>query len=200
MTCNICRGNKRVRMPTYAEAVVISGDGGRDDFALSEADPGWEEFDCPKCTPMVPYRRVRATKVTTAYPAEEYGKFQVPIERGMAARFGEYLLREGLIRFTTKGSTDFGVPTSKITITAHLGVVSREDVAKSGAVPEVALSPAPKVADKLARQRAERLKRVSARAVPWEPKPWDDAPLEPVTDEFDEPKDAIAGRFSGLEI
>lgn len=201
MTCDVCQGRKFVRLPTYAELKVIEGDGGRDDFALpSTMEPDWKEFPCPQCVPMVPYRRVRAMKVTTAYPADVFGKMQMPIERGLAARFGEYLMREGLIRFTTAGSADLGRMKDQITVTAHLGVVSREDVKKSGAVEEVAMTAAPPIPRKLTRQERERVGvRVSPQAVAWEPKPgpWTD---DPVTDEFDEPKDAIANRFSGLEL
>jgi hypothetical protein len=196
MTCDICHGNKRIRLPTYPEMTV---DPWFDDIP-SVSDRGWKEFDCPQCTPMVPYRRVRALKVATAYEAEQFAKFQTPIERMLAARFGEYLMREGLIKFTTSGSTDFGRPSGKITITAHLGVVSREDVKRAEIIEEVALTGAPPLPKKLTRQEQERTK-VSPRAVRWTPKPppWPDAD-EPVTDEFDEPRGAISKRFSGLEI
>jgi hypothetical protein len=194
MTCDICRGEKRVRLPTTRELSASPDDYVEFDLSPS-ADPGWKEFDCPQCTPMVPYRRVRATKVTTAYPADEYGRYQMPIERSLAARFGEYLLREGLIKFTTRGSKDLGLIEDKITITAHLGVVAARDVVRAKAVPEVATTAAPTLPEKV-RRRA----KLSSDAVQWRPKAASWSRDEPVTDEFDEPKDAIATRFSGLEI
>lgn len=201
--CSICGGSQRVKLPIrFAEMSVNMADEFGDGPVASVPQCSFKEFDCPQCVPMVPYRRVRAMKVATAYEAEQFGKYQTPIERGIAARFGEYLMREGLIRFTTSGSKDLGAMDSKITITAHLGVVTREDVAKTGAEPEVAVTAAPKaVMAKIERQRAERIKRFGSRAKPWEPPPapWVE-PDEPITDEFDEPKDALANRFQGLEI
>lgn len=189
MTCIICRDSKRVRLPTYADVEVMQPEG------LPEvSDPGWREFDCPQCVPMVPYRKVRAKKLVTGYDPEYFGKFQMPIERSLAARFGEYLLREGLITFTQSGSKDFGTMADKIVVTAHLGVVTKDDTVKAGAIPEVAASAAPKLPASV----RERVKRGAAKV--WRPPPvkgWND---DPVTDEFDEPKDAIAGRFSGLEF
>lgn len=187
-TCDVCQGSKRIRVPSYR---ALSDDG--------DVGVGFKEFDCPQCVPTVPYRRVRAVKIATSYEAETFGKFQMPIERALAARFGEYLLREGLIRFSTTGSRDMGQMDSRIGIVAHLGVVSREDVTLAGADAEVALISPPPVPRKLTDRERARL-RVPGNAVRWEPKPAPWAKDEPTTDEFDEPKDAIAGRFSGLEI
>lgn len=192
MTCDICQDSRLVRLPKYAEVNMCDQ---FNDGMPTTADPGWKEFPCPQCTPQVPYKRVRAMKVAVAYDAETFGKMQVPIERGLAARFGEYLMREGLIRFTTEGSTDFGRGgRPQITITAHLGVVSRENVAKSGAVEEVAFTKRPP----LPKFQRERVK-VSVDAVAWTPAPWKG---EAAPDEFEdeEPKSAISNRFSGLEI
>lgn len=146
---------------------------------------------------MVPYRRVRAMKVTTGYPAEEFARYQVPIERSLAARFGEYLMREGLIRFTSTGSLDLGAVENKITVTAHLGVVSATDVIKAGAEAEVATTARPPLPERL---RLKARARKGARK--WEVPAFnlDEALDELVTDEFDEPKDALGARFSGLEI
>lgn len=197
-TCNICRDNKRIRLPTYSD--LNACDQFDEGFNMPEAaDAGWKEFDCPQCVPMVPYRRIRATKIATAYQAAEFGKYQMPIERGLAARFGEHLLREGLIRFTTDSLNNYN--NEKVTITAHCAVVSPEDTRKAGTVEEVATVPAPPLPKKLTRQERERITGISPRAVKWEPPkaPWSE-PDEDVTDEFAEPKDAIANRFSGLEI
>lgn len=193
MTCDVCQGSKTIRVPTYRD-VAATGDNDFD--SLPEVvDPPYKEFDCPQCVPRVPYRRVRAMRVVTAYPAEQYGKFQMPIERSMAARFGEYLLREGLITFASSGSKDFGKMGDKIVVTARLGVVSREDAIKAGAVPEVATTAPPKPRMSDGQKRKLRI-RVEREVVTWTP-PGDD---ELITDEFDEPKDALASRFSGLEI
>lgn len=187
MTCDVCQGSKRVRLPTYSDVAVTS--------APDVLDPGWKEFDCPQCVPLVPYKRVRAMRVITAYPTEEFGRYQMPIERAMAARFGEYLLREGMIRFSQTGSKDFGTPAEKITVTAHLGVVSSEDTIRSGAVPEIATTAAPKPRMGDSAKRRLRI-RAERDVIAWTP-PGSD---ELVTDEFDEPKDALGARFSGLEI
>jgi hypothetical protein len=191
--CDICDDRKTIRLPIrFAELTVAP--------VASVPDCSYREFDCPQCVPMVPYRRVRAMKVATAYEAEQFARYQVPIERGLAARFGEYLLREGLIRFSTTGSPEMPGPVGdKVTITAHLGVVSREDVKVADAAPEVAFSSAPPLPKKLTRQERERVRTTSPRAVRWEPKP---APWAPDADrdEFDEPKSAIDNRFSGLEL
>jgi hypothetical protein len=196
MTCDICGGSKRVTLPTRPGDVSEDFDyvGFGMGTSGSMGAPSCKTFDCPQCA-MVPYRRVRATKVTTAYPAEEYGRFQMPIERALAARFGEYLLREGLIRFTTRGARDLGLMEDKISITAHLGVVASRDVERAGAVPEVATTAAPRVPDKV-RRRA----KLPSGSVQWQPKVTSWSADEPVTDEFDEPMDAIANRFSGLEL
>lgn len=197
--CDVCQGNKKIRVTTYRDVEVQDFEG---DTLPSVADQGWKEFDCPQCC-MVPFRKVRAMKVSTAYPPETFAKAQAPIERGLAARFGEYLLREGLIRFTTAGSEDFGIGMreDKITITAHLGVVSRDDVRRAGASAEVALTKAPELPENIRR----RIK-VSKGALRWKPAvditfPDQEARDEfDPTDEFDEPKDPLAKRFSGLEL
>lgn len=194
MYCDVCRGNKKVRLPTVRELNAVEMFGDAADAAIADPDPGWKEFDCPQCA-MVPFRRVRATKLVTAYPAEEYGRLQVPIERSLAARFGEYLMREGLIRFSTTGSKDLGPVTDKITVIAHLGVVSRADTARAGAVEEVATTTRPPLSERIRKKT-----RVSERAVKWEPPPEPAALGDDITDEFDEPKDALGARFAGLEI
>jgi len=197
--CDVCNDNKRIRLPTMRRLECTASQ--LDDTPISATDPGWKEFDCPQCVPLVPYRRVRALSLVTKYPADDFGKYQMPIERSLAARFGEYLLREGLLRFVHSGSADMGTPSDKITVTARLGVVSREDTLKSGAVPEVALAVSPKIPQKLTRQERDRLDRISPRAVAWKPPPLPGERSEDViTDEFDEPKTALANRFSGLEI
>jgi hypothetical protein len=196
MNCDICRDTKRVTLVRHVEMNAV------DQFsdAAIHATFNAKEFDCPQCVPKVPYKRVRAMKVSTAYDAESFGKFQMPIERMLAARFGEYLLREGLIRFTQSGSKDFGIAADKITVTAHLGVVSPKDVEKSGAVAEVALTEPIPIPKKLTARQVQRLK-VSPGSVAWKPKAaaWS-PPDEPLTDEFDEPKSALGARFAGLEI
>lgn len=192
--CDVCRGEKTIRVATWPQMEASPYDDGDKAFA---SDLAWKEFPCPQCC-MVPFRQVRAMKVTTAYPAEVFSKAQMPIERGLAARFGEYLYREGLIRFSTEGSADFGPAKDKIAVTAHLGVVTPADVKRAGVAAEVALTAAPPLPGSIRR----RIK-VGADARVWKPErnevevSW---PVEPLTDEFDEPKDALANRFSGLEI
>lgn len=200
--CDVCQGTRCVRLARYPEQLVAPDYD--EDFDLPKSlDAMFKEFPCPQCTPTVPYRRVRAMKVITEYEADYFGKFQMPIERSLAARFGEYLLREGLIRFTQNGSKDFGKMTDKIMVTAHLGVVSRENVERAGAVPEIGVTKAPALPRKITDKERVRLRLTSDmdEAVAWDPKPapWVERAEEP-TDEFDEPKDALGARFSGLEI
>jgi hypothetical protein len=192
--CDICCDSKKIILPRNVGTNII------DQFDAPEMTRAYQTFDCPQCVPMVPYRRVRATKIMTAYKAEDYGRFQAPIERALAARFGEYLLREGLIKFTTTGSKDFGTMSDKITVTAHMGVVAPREVERAGATPEIALASAPPVPQNVMRQRNERLKKLAPRAVEWKPAPASWAYEEPVTDEFDEPKSALDNRFQGLDI
>lgn len=174
--------------------VEVTGDNDFDSLP-DASDPGWREFDCPQCTRTVPYRRVRAMKVIAAYPADEVGKYQMPIERALAARFGEYLLREGMIKFTYSGTKDFGATADRVRITAHLGVVGHADVVKSGAVPEIATS-TPPLPRRLTERERGKLRVKNERAVAWTPFP--DSELAGA--DFDEPGDALASRFSGLEI
>lgn len=199
MACMVCRDSKLVRLPVYRPVEVLADYG----LTLPDAPLQWKEFPCPECTPYVPYRNVRATKIATQYPTTVFGKMQTPIERGLAARFGEYLYREGLIRFTTDrfkpdGTEDF--LSTKVTVTAHLGVVSPADVKKAGATPEVALTAPPPLPKKLERQLRERT-NTGSRAVRWEPPKPEQWP-EDAAAEFDDrdPTDALAGRFSGLEL
>lgn len=192
MPCDICSGRKIVSLRVQSEVSAV--DWLKDDAPPDVAPSSSKQFPCPQCC-MVPFRQVRAMKVTTAYPAEVFGKMQMPIERGLAARFGEYLHREGLITFTTSGTKDLGPVTDKITVTAHLGVVTRADTRRAGAAEEVAMAPAPPLPSRL-RARLN----VSERATRWVPPILADEPVEQITDEFDEPKDALGARFSGLEI
>lgn len=192
MTCDVCRGEKKIRVATFPDVEPESGDGMLESPFESQSS---KEFDCPQCC-MVPYRRVRAMKVSTAYPPEVFSKAQAPIERGLAARFGEYLYREGLIKFTTAGSEDFGFREEKITVTAHLGVVTREDVKRAGAEAEIALTKAPPLPESVRRRL-----NAGNGARRWQPPDVEISfPDREALDEFEEPKDAIANRFSGLEI
>jgi len=189
--CDVCRGEKTVNLAVWP-LMELSGEAAETEVSIT--NPTFKEFPCPQCC-MVPFKRVRATKVTTTYPASDFAKLQMPIERGLAARFGEYLYREGLIKFTTEGSADFGPVRDKIAVTAHLGVVAAKDVKRAGSDPEVALTPAPPLPDRL----RERIK-VGPNARRWKPPVEVSFPSDTLTDEFDEPKDALGARFSGLEI
>lgn len=194
--CDVCRGEKTIRVACWPamEASPVEDY----DTAVSTQSVPSKEFPCPQCS-MVPFKRVRAMKVTTAYPVETFAKMQVPIERGLAARFGEYLMREGLIRFTQTGSKDFGMMENKITVTAHLGVVGRKDVERAGAAEEVAMTGAPALPERLKQQL-----KLGPKARRWQPnnaKPEVEITfVEEVTDEFDEPKDALGSRFAGLDL
>lgn len=190
MTCPYCLDNRKIMLPARSERLgVYPYDGG----GMPSESLNYKQFDCPECTPMVPYTRVRAMKVVTSYSPEEYAKMQVPIERGLAARFGEYLMREGLIKFSATGSEDFGPAANKIRVSATLGVVSREDVKRVGAVEEEA-----NASVKLDPSRYGK-KPFGTKRIPWKPKPLEGMNDE-VTDEFDEPRDAIGGRFAGLDF
>jgi hypothetical protein len=133
---------------------------------------------------------VRATKVVAQYEPEDFAKFQVPIERELASKFGQYLLREGLIRFSTDSMKDYS--RTAITVTAHLGVVSNKDVKTAEATPEVALTRAP-----IPKQLRERV-RGGKNAVMWTPPPLGDGFDD--EDSFELPKNSIGKRFSGLDL
>src|ERR1700730_16297673 len=92
--CDVCQGTMKLVVFTIPEEQnYVDQETGRTLPTQSEH----KEFDCPQCVPKVPYRKVRALKVMSKYPAGAFGKYHVPIERSLAARFGEYLLRGGLV-------------------------------------------------------------------------------------------------------
>ena len=72
--------------------------------------------------------------------------------------------------------------------------VSAKDVERAGADPEIALTAAPKIDSK----RFGKFGKSQARR--WVPKVDVNFPDEEITDEFDEPKDALGSRFAGLDF
>ncbi len=198
MKCDICQDAKRVRLmrhhelecaPTPAEEMTM-------------LDHVYREFDCPQCVPMVPYQKVRALKVVSDYDVEQARKFQEPIKRSLAAAFGEYLLRKGLISFTTD-ETD-RMSNGEIKIIAEMGAVTVENAERAGAPVEKVETDAPPLSRKLTRQLAER-----AAIEPWAP----GVPMLPEPAQFRrskstkekareirESREGARARFSGLEL
>ena len=160
--------------------------------------------------PMVPYRKVRALKIVSSYGLTDFAKLQIPIERALADKFGQYLMKEGLLTFTTDYNPN-NVDKSRITVTAHLGVVTKDNVARSGADAEVAFTQVPLTKEE--RQRAGL--RPDQRARRWTPPGVTAQPAQPVkpakppgrtdgaltdfsTDADDDTFAPSASRFSGL--
>jgi hypothetical protein len=99
------------------------------------------EFDCPQCTKAVPFRRVRAVRIISKVEAEQFGKYQNPIERGLARQFGEYLMKEGLIRFGMNDET-----ASMVSVNAEINIVTPTIARLAGVKPaefEVEVDPPP---------------------------------------------------------
>lgn len=213
--CNICEDTKRVRLPVHHDMEFVQ-------TAADEmiADTAWKEFDCPQCVKKVPYKRVRAMKVITEIDAAEFGKFQNPIQRGLAARFGEYLMKQGLIKFGTDSVDDFSK--AKIQVSAEINVVTREDAKIAGVTPAIGAVDGPELSKKLQRQEEERQRRAERWTERWgsignagsnptpdwarerwryRGRPGVDVVIEEEPEEAEpEAEDAIANRFSGLEL
>lgn len=195
MTCPVCVGTKRILLPLHGEITSVLASPVTEPLSSTVSA---EEFPCPKCQ-MVPFKQVRAMKVCARYAVEEYGRVQVPIERSLAARFGEYLMREGLITFTQDNIDDKDFRKTTVNVTAHLGVVDKASTLKANATAEVAFTKAPKLSPSLT-DRQRRAARVNVRldAVPWK------LPDEETTAEFQQDPDEIMGavesRFGGLDI
>jgi hypothetical protein len=204
--CDICQGTGHVRLirhrelqcaPTPAEEMIA-------------LDQMYRTFPCPQCVPMVPYRKVCANRVISEYDVDEARKFQEPIKRSLAAAFGVYLLRKGLISFTTDESERLSNGTIKII--AEMGAVAIENAEKAGASVDVVETDAPPLPAKLQRQLAERASWAPDASRP-PPKPWEPGRLqpEPVTfrrsrstaekvRDVRESRESARDRFSGLEL
>lgn len=166
MKCEVCRDEKRIRLPLYYELDVMAADQNTIPDVSKET---WRDFDCPQCS-MVPFRRVSAAKAEKRCRVEEFYQIQTAIQRQLASRIGDFLLREDCVTFTSVAEPAEGM----VAVRAEIYVVGPDDAKKV------------RVADlaernfKLELQRREQAFRL--------PKP------EPVSkSEFDK-------RFSGLDI
>jgi hypothetical protein len=161
-------------------------------------DQGYREFDCPQCVPMVPYHKVRAVKVVSEYDVEYARRFEEPIKRSLAAIFGEYLLRKGLINFTTDDVDRLS--NGQIRIVAEMGVVTVKNAEKAGAPVEAVETDAPQLPPKLQRQVSERLGlNVIPLPVPVAAFRASKTRAEKVR-EVREDREGARDRFSGLEL
>lgn len=179
-----------------------------DGTAFGEQTSKVETFPCPKCR-MVPYRKVVAKKVVSRVSIKEFGAMQVPIQRELARKFGEYLMREGLIWFTTD-NTDEDFNAQMIEVVARLNVVDRNSGEVSGAERRMLSAEAEVAAPPgLLNQIARRKQGLSLREVNifpvdepeqvFKPEPKRLTPRERVRADR-EKAEAMGNRFSGLEL
>jgi hypothetical protein len=202
--CDICQDSKRVRLvrhqlqcaPTPAEEMVDVGH-------------AYREFDCPQCVPTVPYQKVRALKLITEYDVEQARRFQEPIKRSLAAAFGQYLLRNGLINFTSDDSDRSMSGRTKIV--AEMGAVTLANAEKAAALVEAVETDPPQLSAKLQqRARANAALREKLEVMePWmgagipQPEPVrfraSKSTAEKVRD-VRESREGARDRFSGLEL
>lgn len=193
--CDVCRGNRRIRVPRWRELECAMTPAEE----MVSLDQSYREFDCPQCVPMVPYRRVRAHKLISEYDVDYAQRFQQPIQRSLAAAFGEYLLRKGLISFTTDDSDRLA--SGKIKIVAEMGAVLTKDAEKAGASVDAVETDAPALSPKLRRQLTERLGLdvdldVVASPVPFRRSRSTAEKVRAVREDREGARD----RFSGLEL
>lgn len=133
MTCDICGGSKRVRLPVHRKLNVSA------QFAdLADEDKIAEtsrEYDCPQCVKKVEYRRVKAVKIVQRVDAIDFGRYQNPLERGLSQQFGTYLMKEGLIKF---GVEDDPADATRVFIAAAINIVTQANAKIAGAEEYVA--------------------------------------------------------------
>lgn len=132
MTCEVCQGRGSVNLPLHREMAVVDK---FDDFStpLSEGED-YRNYPCPECgksEKTVPYRRVRCVRVMHEADIAQLG-FAIPIQRSLAARFGEYLMKKGYVTFTTDRTTDDKL-LERVRFIAEMGAVLPEDAVIAGA-------------------------------------------------------------------
>ncbi len=209
-TCDICEGTKRIRLPRRIDLDMV--DQFLDDPTAGKVmETPYREFDCPQCTKLVPFRRVRAVRVVAKTDFANFGKYQNPIERGLAQQFGAYLHREGLIKFSASNLADDKGLTDNIDVAAEINVVVPAD-ARDAEVLVVATDPPP-LPRKLSRQEEERQRRIrgveittgySAEPVPWSPQVFKPEPAPKSRrerlEEARSVRSGITDRFAGLDL
>jgi hypothetical protein len=157
---------------------------------------------------------VRALKIISAVDAVDFGRFQMPMQRKLAAQFGEYLMREGLIWFTTDnldGPAAFNRQT--VEVSARCNVVSREGGEVSGAegrmeAADAELTTPQKILNQMARRKQGLPIRDGVRVVVIEEpeeifKPEGSRKPKGRRDRVREDREraeAMGNRFSGLEL
>jgi len=206
MACKVCGGERKIRLPFHDRLLPNAYEA---DEVAQIANVDYGTYDCPQCVPMVPYRRVKAKKVTAIVDAVEFGKFQMPLQRQLAAKFGEFLLREGLIWFTTDNVDDGpGSWRKNIEVTARCNMVDRTGGEVSGAearmeVAEAELTAPRKVLNEIERRKLGLPIREKAEVV-FVPE-YEFVRQKPKTKRDmlaaqREDAEAMADRFSGLEL
>jgi hypothetical protein len=209
MKCDICQDSRRVRLIRHHELQCAPTPAEE----MTSLDLMYREFDCPQCVPVVPYKRVRALKLVSEYDVDKARQFQEPIKRGLASVFGEYLLRKGLINFTTDESDRMS--SGKIKIVAEMGAVTPANAEKAGALVEAVETDPPPLKTRLIQRMREREK--AARGIDEKlavMEPWMGAGIpqaEPVqfraskttaekVRDVRESREGARDRFSGLEL
>jgi predicted RNA-binding Zn-ribbon protein involved in translation (DUF1610 family) len=157
-------------------------------------DQTYRDFDCPQCVPMVLYRKVRAVRVVSDYDVDRARKFQEPIKRGLAAVFGEYLFRKGLITFTADESERLS--SGNIKIIAEMGIVNTKDAETAGAAVEAVETDPPPLSPILQRQLTWTPDRLQPEPVQFRRSK---STAEKVR-EVRESREGAQARFSGLEL
>ncbi len=211
--CDICQGARRVRLPTHTELGPVSAYDGS--TLPATIDPFWKEFDCPQCVKVVPYSRVRALRVVTKTDYEQFGKYQNPIERGLAQQFGTYLMKEGLIKF---GASNLGnlddIFATQIQVSAEINIVTPANAKLAGAEVLVTDVDPPLLPKRLTREQSERLRGSPVTsgygeprdATPWAPREFKPQAVAQPKTKREAVKEAaalragIADRFSGIDF
>lgn len=96
--CDICRGDRYIRLPVYRPVSAIRV------AAVPEiAESSIRTFPCPQCAPTVPEDRIATLQHGSEYPAqyEEHEDFLPHVKRSTAHALVEGMLRSGFIKFET---------------------------------------------------------------------------------------------------
>lgn len=198
--CDICGGrgivSLRVIQPPLSAVEQF------DDCVMPEASQeASRPFDCPQCVKKVPYRRVKAVKIVQKVDAQDFGKYQNPIERGLAQQFGTYMMREGLIKF---GMEDDPADGSRVFVVAAINIVSQKDARIAGAEEYVAETDATPKLPRNRRPWRDPVEITSGYTMPWSPEPAQVfKPPQSRRERIREAAEKVAGvnnRFNGIDL
>jgi hypothetical protein len=196
LRCDICGGSKQVTLPIRFASITMDQS---DPTALEENS---RQFDCPQCVKTVPYRRVRALRCVTKVAYEQFGKYQNPVERGLAEKFGAYLMKEGLIKFGASNLDDF--TQTMVQVSAEIAVVTQANAKIAGAQVLEAEADAPEIpANVLYRRKRAEVEITPGYDLPepWEPRVFGTPKTKKEKiEEIRNVRAGITSRFSGLDL